>query len=92
METIQKESVVRHQLEKTGVVVSDKMDKTRIVFVERLSRHPLYQKTIRQKKKFCVHDSENLSKVGDSVRIRQVRPLSKRKCWSIIGIVREAKK
>ncbi len=73
-------------IEKKGVVVSDKMDKTRVVVVEKLTRHPLYKKAIRRKKKFYAHDESNASKVGDIVIIRQTKPLSRLKRWKIIEI------
>ena len=66
-----------------GTVVSDKGDKTVIVQVERRVRHPLYKKIIRRSKKFAAHDEQNKHKVGDVVRIRECRPISKRKCWEI---------
>jgi small subunit ribosomal protein S17 len=67
-----------------GVVVSDKMDKTVVVEVERRIMHPIYKKFIRQSKKYAAHDEENASKVGDVVRIRECRPLSRRKRWEVI--------
>ncbi|MCL5409140.1 MAG: 30S ribosomal protein S17 [Candidatus Omnitrophica bacterium] len=77
------------KIEKTGVVSSDKMNKTRVVVVERLSRHPLYKKIIRKKNKFYVHDEGNISKVGDMVKIQQIRPLSKMKRWKLIDIIKK---
>ena len=67
-----------------GVVVSDKMDKTVVVNVERRFKHPLYKKFIRRTKKYLAHDEENRCKVGDVVSIRESRPLSKRKTWEVI--------
>lgn len=67
-----------------GVVVSDKMDKTVVVKVERRVRHPLYGKYVRQSKKYKAHDAENTCKVGDKVQIRECRPLSKDKHWTVI--------
>lgn len=67
-----------------GVVVSDKMDKTVTVKVERRIMHPLYKKFIRRSKKYAAHDEENKVKVGDVVKIRECPPLSKRKCWEVI--------
>ncbi len=75
--------------EKTGVVSSDKMDKTRVVIVERLSRHPMYKKIIRKKNKFYVHDELNISKTGDIVKIQQTRPLSKTKRWKLMEVVKK---
>ena len=62
-----------------GVVVSDKGDKTVVVRVERRVMHPLYKKFIRRSKKYAAHDADNRCKVGDTVRIRECRPISKRK-------------
>lgn len=74
----------------TGTVVSDKMDKTVVVAVETLVRHPLYGKTIRRTKKFKAHDEENTCRVGDRVRMMETRPLSKEKRWRIIQIIERA--
>lgn len=68
-----------------GVVVSDAMDKTITVKVERRFMHPLYKKFIRRSKKYAAHDETNSAKVGDVVRIRECRPLSKRKCWELVA-------
>jgi small subunit ribosomal protein S17 len=68
-----------------GIVVSDKMDKTITVKVERRIMHPLYKKFIRRSKKYAAHDENNTCKVGDQVRIRECRPLSKRKRWEILA-------
>jgi small subunit ribosomal protein S17 len=67
-----------------GMVVGDKMDKTIVVRVERRVMHPLYKKFISRAKKYSVHDENNTRKVGDHVRIRECRPLSKRKHWEIV--------
>jgi len=74
-------------IEKTGVVVSDKMDKTRVVMVEFLKQHPYYKKTIRKRRKFMVHDENNISKIGDIVKFIQTRPLSKNKRWKLLEIL-----
>ena len=68
-----------------GVVVSDKMDKTVVVLVERRIMHPLYKKYIRRSSKYAAHDETNACKTGDKVRIRECRPLSKRKRWEVLG-------
>ncbi|MDP7650954.1 MAG: 30S ribosomal protein S17 [Rhodospirillales bacterium] len=68
-----------------GVVVSDKMDKTIIVKIERKIKHPLYKKFIRRTKKYAAHDEANVAKIGDIVRIRECRPLSKRKHWEVLS-------
>lgn len=70
-----------------GTVVSNKMDKTVVVAVERLYRHPLYKKTLVRTKKFKAHDKENKCQMGDKVRIRESRPLSKEKRWKVIEIL-----
>jgi small subunit ribosomal protein S17 len=69
----------------TGTVVSDKMDKTVVVRVERRVMHPVYKKFIRRSKKYAAHDPANSHKVGDTVRIQECRPLSKTKKWEVIG-------
>jgi small subunit ribosomal protein S17 len=65
-------------------VVSDKADQTIVVKVERRVMHPLYKKFIRRSKRYLAHDESNAAKVGDLVRIRECRPISKRKCWEIM--------
>ncbi|MEW5783711.1 MAG: 30S ribosomal protein S17 [Bacillota bacterium] len=72
---------------RTGRVVSDKMDKTRVIAVERMTRHPLYGKTIRRTKKYKFHDEANESRVGDLVKIMETRPLSKDKHWRLVEIM-----
>lgn len=67
-----------------GVVVSDKMDKTITVKVERKVMHPLYKKFIRRSKKYAAHDENNTFKTGDVVSIRECRPISKNKCWEVL--------
>jgi small subunit ribosomal protein S17 len=67
-----------------GVVLSDKMDKTVVVSVERRVMHPIYKKFIRRSKKYHAHDENNAFKTGDAVRIRECRPISKSKCWEVI--------
>jgi small subunit ribosomal protein S17 len=72
---------------KEGVVVSDAMQKTRVVKIERVFRHPRYQRVIRMSKKLKAHDEANESKVGDRVLIEETRPLSKEKRWRIRSIL-----
>ena len=79
-----------HQKERVGLVVSDKMDKTITVAVERRMQHPLYKKVIRSTKKFHAHDETNKCNVGDLVRIRESRPLSKTKRWRILEVTQAA--
>ncbi len=74
-----------------GVVVSDKMDKTVVVAVDRLVRHPLYKKVIRKTSKFYAHDENNECRVGDIVEIMETRPLSKLKRWRVVRIIQRAK-
>jgi len=76
---------------RVGFVVSDKMDKTVVVAVERLVKHPLYKKYIKQTSKFKAHDAENDCKVGDKVKIVETRPLSKTKRWRVVDIIEKAK-
>ena len=72
---------------KTGRVVSDKMDKTVVVSVERLRRHPIYKRVVRLSSKFKAHDEENSARVGDTVRIEESRPLSREKRWIVVEVV-----
>ncbi len=73
---------------KTGVVVSDKMDKTVVVAVETLRKHPIYGRTVRRTRKFKAHDPENTARTGDTVVIMESRPISKEKHWVLREIVR----
>jgi small subunit ribosomal protein S17 len=72
----------------TGEVISDKMDKTVVVAVTRLTQHPLYKKTIKKVTKFKAHDEKNICKVGDKVSIIESRPMSRDKRWKVTEIVR----
>lgn len=74
-----------------GIIVSDKMQKTRIVSVERMKMHPRYLKYYKVSQRFKVHDEKNEYKTGDHVVIQEVRPLSKDKRWTIIGKIEEKK-
>jgi len=74
-----------------GTVVSDKMDKTVVVAVESLVRHPLLGKIYRRTRKFKAHDEENQCRVGDKVKIMETRPLSKEKRWRVVEILERAK-
>lgn len=78
------------RLTKVGRVVSDKMDKTVVVSVDYVRRHPLYHKTIRRSSKFKAHDEQNLCKTGDLVLIEETRPLSKTKRWVVRQILERA--
>jgi small subunit ribosomal protein S17 len=73
-----------------GRVVSDKMDKTIVVSVETYKKDPKYGKRVKYTKKFKAHDEENQAKIGDTVKIMEIRPLSKDKCWRLMEIVEEA--
>jgi len=75
---------------KTGVVVSDAMDKTIVVRVERTYMHPLYRRYLKKSKKFTAHDEQNQCNVGDVISIVSCRPLSKRKRWRLREIVKRA--
>jgi len=79
------------QKERSGVVTSDKMNKTRVIRVVRMMQHPVFKKRIRKFVSFKFHDERNESKVGDVVRIVETRPLSKDKRWRLVQIV-ESKK
>ena len=68
-----------------GTVVSTACDKSVVVKVERQEKHPVLQKIVRKSKKFMAHDENNASKVGDVVRIRECRPISKRKTWEVLA-------
>ena len=70
-----------------GKVVSDKMDKSVVVAIETLVRHPLFGKIIKSTKRFQAHDEENTCRVGDKVRVMETRPLSKHKRWRVIEIL-----
>ena len=78
------------KVQKVGKVVSNSMDKTVVVSVDYVRRHPLYHKRIRRTSKFMAHDEQNSCKTGDVVRIEEIRPLSKRKRWIVREIVEQA--
>jgi small subunit ribosomal protein S17 len=75
---------------KTGRVVSDKMDKTIVVSVERLSRHPIYKRVIRLTTRFKAHDENNVARIGDTVLIVESRPMSATKRWRLAEVVQRA--
>ena len=77
--------------ERIGVVVSNKMDKSIVVLVERKVKHPKYGKFVKKSTKFMAHDEKNECNIGDTVRILETRPLSKNKCWRMVEIVERAK-
>ncbi|MCK4312724.1 MAG: 30S ribosomal protein S17 [Candidatus Cloacimonetes bacterium] len=76
---------------KSGVVVSDKMDKTIVVRVERQFKHPLYKKIVRRHKKFQAHDEKNECKIGDFVLIQESKPISRHKKWILNKIIEKSK-
>jgi small subunit ribosomal protein S17 len=75
---------------RTGVVVSDKMDKTVLVRIDRQVRHPLYGKIVRRSSKLAAHDESNDARTGDVVRVMETRPISKSKRWRVVAIVERA--
>ena len=76
---------------RTGMVISNKMNKTVVVRVQSSFRHPLYGKVIRRAKQFKVHDPENKCRIGDKVEIVETRPLSKDKRWRVVKIIQKPK-
>jgi len=74
----------------TGVVTSNKMDKTATIFIERLIEHPLYHRVVKKSKKVLAHDQNNDCHIGDKVKIMETRPLSKRKRWRVVEITERA--
>ncbi len=77
--------------ERIGIVTSNKMDKSIVVSVERKEQHPMYGKFVKRTKKFVAHDEEQTCNIGDTVRIMETRPMSKRKCWRLVEVVERAK-
>lgn len=76
---------------RVGVVVSDKMDKTIVVAVNRRVRHPLYGKIMKRTSTFKAHDESNACGIGDTVKVMETRPISKDKCWRVVEIIEKAK-
>ena len=77
----------QHRKELVGTVLGNKMEKTAVVNVTRLVQHPVYKKVIRVRKKYVAHDEKKETKVGDTVRIRETKPLSKTKRWKIVEVL-----
>ncbi len=77
--------------ERTGVVVSNLMDKSIVVAIRRKVKHPIYGKFVNKTKKLMAHDEENTCNIGDTVRIMETRPLSKNKSWRLVEIIERAK-
>jgi small subunit ribosomal protein S17 len=86
-----KENVVRRNKTRIGRVVSNKMDKTVVVAVERLVMHPMYLKRVKRLKKIYAHDKDNQCQIGDIVRVTESRPLSRLKRWRVSEILERAK-
>ncbi len=86
------ETIMRgYRKSRTGMVVSDKMDKTIVVAIKTKVRHPLYGKMVNRTRKFKVHDEANACGIGDTVRIMETRPISKDKRWRLVEIIEKAK-
>ncbi|MBE7561965.1 30S ribosomal protein S17 [Acidithiobacillus sp. HP-6] len=83
-------SEVKNPRSLVGTVVSDRMDKTIVVLVERRIQHPLYKKYIRRSKKFHAHDADNACHIGDTVKIEECRPLSKTKSWRLVNVLSQS--
>jgi len=77
--------------ERTGIVVSNKMDKSITVAVKRKVKHPVYGKFVNRTRKLLAHDEENTCNIGDTVRIMETRPLSKRKSWRLVEVIERVK-
>jgi small subunit ribosomal protein S17 len=77
--------------EKAGIVISNKMDKSIVVEVERKVKHPKYGKFVKKSSRFVAHDETNECSEGDKVRIAETRPLSKNKCWRLVEIIEKVK-
>ena len=77
--------------ERVGVVVSNKMDKSIVISVNRRVKHPIYGKFVKKYTKLMAHDEENSCNIGDTVKIMETRPLSKDKCWRLVEIIERVK-
>lgn len=84
-------SEIKLRKQRVGVVTSNKMDKSIVISVERRIQHPIYGKFVKKSKKFVAHDEENTCNEGDTVRIMETRPLSKRKKWRLVEVIEKAK-
>ena len=85
-----KKAIQRQKKVLQGVVVSDKMDKTAVVLVEKTLQHSLYKKIMRRTKKYKIHDEKDECNIGDRVRLIECRPISKDKCWRLLEITQKA--
>lgn len=77
--------------DRTGLVVSNKMEKSIIVQIDHREKHPIYGKFVKRRSRFVAHDEKNECNIGDTVRIMETRPLSKNKCWRLVEIIERAK-
>jgi len=89
--TQDKKNTIKGKKIYTGLVVSDKMDKTIVVSIENKALHPLYKKYVLETKKLKAHDEKNDANTGDTVRVIQSRPISKEKCWQLLDVIERAK-
>lgn len=89
--TMEENTVRNLRKERVGVVVSNKMDKTIVVAERRKVKHTVYGKFVNKTTKFYAHDDTNTCNIGDTVRIMETRPLSKKKCWRLVEIIERAK-
>jgi len=85
-----KKTIQRQKKVLFGTVVSDKMEKSAVVRVSRTIQHPLYKRTMKQTKKYKIHDEANECRVGDRIRLIECRPISKDKCWRLLDVVQKA--
>ena len=77
--------------ERIGLVMSNKMDKSIVISVERKVKHPMYGKFVKTTTKFMAHDEKNDCNIGDTVKIMEIKPMSKNKCWRLVEIIERAK-
>ncbi len=77
--------------ERVGLVMSNKMDKSIVISVERKVKHPMYGKFVKTTTKFMAHDEKNDCNIGDTVKIMEIKPMSKNKCWRLVEIIERAK-
>ena len=86
----EKVTIQRRKKVLQGLVVSNKMEKTAVVLVERTFQHPLYKRTVKKTKRYKIHDESNECQSGDRVRLIECRPISKEKCWRLLEVVKKA--
>jgi len=87
----EKNSVKKEMKAKMGTVVSNKMDKTVVAVVKTMVKHPVYKKYIKRSKRYKVHDEKNQCNIGDIIRFKETRPISKEKSWVLVDILERAK-